>query len=161
VDELDVRQKMKQGDRKLLIVLACVLSATFFIIWKSQAMNLSRIQRHISEIQPEWQEFQRKNNGFEGVSFYSFTGGNGMFSAVGEVKTEADLAKLTRFMESTNPPRPILLRGLRVLESEEKIQAQIKAIHAEQGGTGQPATRSQSKSEGSDKPNPEAEGHSR
>jgi broad specificity phosphatase PhoE len=31
----------------------------------------------------------------------------------------------------------------------------------EQGGTGQPATRSQSKSEGSDKPQPEAEGRSR
>jgi hypothetical protein len=40
------------------------------------------------------------------------------------------------------------------------------AVHAEpnqaeQGGTGQPATRSQSKSEGSDKPQPEAEGRSR
>jgi hypothetical protein len=32
---------------------------------------------------------------------------------------------------------------------------------AEQAGTGQPATRSQSKSEGSDKPQPEAEGRSR
>jgi hypothetical protein len=31
----------------------------------------------------------------------------------------------------------------------------------QQGGTGQPATRSQSKSEGSDKPQPEAEGRSR
>ncbi len=31
----------------------------------------------------------------------------------------------------------------------------------EQGGTGQPATRSQSKPEGSDKPQPEAEGRSR
>jgi hypothetical protein len=34
-------------------------------------------------------------------------------------------------------------------------------IQAEQGGTGQPATRSQSKSEGGDKPQPEAEGRSR
>jgi hypothetical protein len=32
---------------------------------------------------------------------------------------------------------------------------------AEQAGTGQPATRSQSKSEGGDKPQPEAEGRSR
>ena len=32
---------------------------------------------------------------------------------------------------------------------------------AEQGGTGQPATRPESKSEGSDKPQPEAEGRSR
>ncbi len=33
--------------------------------------------------------------------------------------------------------------------------------HAEQGGTGQPATRPESKSEGSDKPQSEAEGRSR
>ena len=95
-------------------------------------MNLPRIQSHISKIQPEWQEFQRENSGFEGVRFYSFTGGNGMFSAIGEVKTEADLAKLKRFMESTDPPRPVFLYGLRVLESEEKIQAQIDATNAEQ-----------------------------
>lgn len=38
---------------------------------------------------------------------------------------------------------------------------QPKTRQAEQGGTGQPATHSQSKSEGSDKPQPEAEGHSR
>jgi hypothetical protein len=31
----------------------------------------------------------------------------------------------------------------------------------QQGGTGQPATRTQSKSKGSDKPQPEAEGRSR
>ena len=36
-----------------------------------------------------------------------------------------------------------------------------KSNTGEQGGTGQPATRSQSKSEGSDKPQPEAEGRSR
>jgi hypothetical protein len=152
---------MKPSDRKLLIFLACVLIATFYIIWNSQVMNLPRIQRHISEIQPEWEDFQRNNNGFEDVRFYSFTGGNGMFSALGEVKTEADLAKLKRFMESTDPPRPIFLRSLRVLESEQRIQAQIKAIQAEQDGTGQPATRSQSESEGDDKPQPEAEGRSR
>jgi hypothetical protein len=40
-----------------------------------------------------------------------------------------------------------------VLTSEQK--------QAEQAGTGQPATRSQSKSEGDDKPQPEAEGRSR
>jgi hypothetical protein len=38
---------------------------------------------------------------------------------------------------------------------------QPNSRQAEQGGTGQPATHSHSKSEGSDKPQPEAEGHSR
>lgn len=90
------------------------------------------IRRHISDIQPEWQEFQRNNKGFQDVRFSSFTGENGMFSAVGEVKTEADLAKLNRFMESTDPPRPIFLHGLRVLESGQRIQAQIEVIQAQQ-----------------------------
>jgi hypothetical protein len=44
----------------------------------------------------------------------------------------------------------------------EKRAAHIKATtEAEQAGTGQPATRPESKSEGSDKPQPEAEGRSR
>ena len=44
--------------------------------------------------------------------------------------------------------------GAVVLANPEKIEA-------EQAGTGQPATRPESKSEGSDKPQPEAEGRSR
>jgi hypothetical protein len=43
----------------------------------------------------------------------------------------------------------------------ERALAQLKKQKAEQAGTGQPATRSQSRSEGSDKPQPEAEGRSR
>jgi hypothetical protein len=138
-----------------------VLVTTFCIIWNMQPMNLGRIQNHIQKIQPEWHAFQQKNNQFEDVRFFVFTGGNGMFSAVGKVKTEADLAKLKQFMESTRPPRPICLQGLRVLESEMKIRAQIEAIHAEQDGIRQPATQSQSKLEGGNKPQTEAVGRSR
>lgn len=115
---------MKPNDRKLLIVLSCVLTLAFFTIWNSQIMNLQRVQRHISRVTPIWQDFQRKNSGFERVRFYSFTGGDGMFSAVGEVSTDADRAKLREFMESTDPPRPIHLGGLRVLELEERIEAE-------------------------------------
>lgn len=46
-----------------------------------------------------------------------------------------------------------LLLGKRLLELDK--------TEAEQAGTGQPATRSESKSKGSDKPQPEAEGRSR
>ena len=46
-----------------------------------------------------------------------------------------------------------LLLGKRLLELDK--------TKAEQGGTGQPATRPESKSEGGDKPQPEAEGRSR
>jgi hypothetical protein len=42
-----------------------------------------------------------------------------------------------------------------------KVWVNRYKIRSEQGGTGQPATRSESKSEGSDKPQPEAEGRSR
>jgi hypothetical protein len=54
----------------------------------------------------------------------------------------------------------------RALRTKDALLAKASAFakeiqEAEQGGTGQPATRSQSKSEGSDKPQPEAEGRSR
>lgn len=41
------------------------------------------------------------------------------------------------------------------------LASKTKAENAEQGGTGQPATRSESDSEGSHKPQPESEGRSR
>jgi hypothetical protein len=47
------------------------------------------------------------------------------------------------------------------LKDKESIVRFLAKHKAEQGGTGQPATRSQSESEGSDKPQPEAEGRSR
>ena len=44
---------------------------------------------------------------------------------------------------------------------QRMLRLESEFIRAEQAGTGQPATRSQSKSEGSDKPQPGAEGRSR
>ncbi len=66
----------------------------------------------------------------------------------------------------------IVLRGSNVSKSGDGIDCRIqydlknnravsKQTNSEQAGTGQPATRSQSKSEGSQKPQPEAEGRSR
>jgi hypothetical protein len=49
----------------------------------------------------------------------------------------------------------------RLLPYFEAGRVVTKKTEAEQGGTGQPATRSQSKSEGGEKPQPEAEGRSR
>ena len=43
----------------------------------------------------------------------------------------------------------------------QRMLAKLKKQKAEQAGTGQPATRPESKPEGSDKPQPEAEGRSR
>jgi hypothetical protein len=53
---------------------------------------------------------------------------------------------------------------LRKIGSLERLRIPVEAaeeIKAEQAGTGQPATRPESKSEGGDKPQPEAEGRSR
>ena len=63
-------------------------------------------------------------------------------------------------------PHEVLIRNLQILESKAVASGQLLSTRAtkdsaEQAGTGQPATRSQSKSEGSDKPQPEAEGRSR
>ena len=63
-------------------------------------------------------------------------------------------------------PHEVLIRHLQILESKavasgELLSTRATKDSAEQAGTGQPATRSQSKSEGSDKPQPEAEGRSR
>jgi hypothetical protein len=52
----------------------------------------------------------------------------------------------------------ILTRRNDLLTIEAKKNSKLEA---EQAGTGQPATRPESKSEGSDKPQPEAEGRSR
>jgi hypothetical protein len=49
----------------------------------------------------------------------------------------------------------------RALQKRETGDSRFKTPGGEQGGTGQPATRPESKSEGSDKPQPEAEGRSR
>ena len=56
-------------------------------------------------------------------------------------------------------PKEIDLRKKRLLLARRLIE--LDQTKAEQGGTGQPATRSQLKSEGSDKPQPDAEGRSR
>ena len=101
-------------------------------------MNLRRIQKHITHIAPKWDEFQDQNNGFEDVRFIPFTGGGGMFSAYGKVATEEDLAKLKKFMESTNSPRPIDLRSIRVLEREDMIERQYKKSEAEQAAPRNP-----------------------
>jgi hypothetical protein len=66
----------------------------------------------------------------------------------------------------------IVLRGSNASKSGDGIEcgivydlkanrAVVKATHSEQVGAGQPATRPGSKSEGSDKPQPETEGRSR
>jgi hypothetical protein len=59
-------------------------------------------------------------------------------------------------IESTHRYRFLVYDSTTVAKSSK-----LRKENSEQAGTGQPATRSQLKSEGSDKPQPEAEGRSR
>ena len=52
------------------------------------------------------------------------------------------------------------LNGAKLMLESEKVRL-LNLKEAEQAGTGQPATRPESKSEGGDKPQPESEGRSR
>jgi hypothetical protein len=52
-------------------------------------------------------------------------------------------------------------KGMRTYYTSYRLPLKSVKTTAEQAGTGQPATRSQSKSEGSQKPQPESEGRSR
>jgi len=63
-----------------------------------------------------------------------------------------------------NPDVPLMLKtkdGEALFEPAFAPSSNDKKDQAEQVGTGQPATRSESKSEGGDKPQPESEGRSR
>ena len=71
---------------------------------------------------------------------------------------ELDQSKKFIVLDSVSPSKT---RSEKVLVSLDAIEVALTKKKAEQAGTGQPATRSQSKSEGSDKPQPEAEGRSR
>ena len=69
---------------------------------------------------------------------------------------------LSFLLFKNNRGSPILrsVEGLLVVETDANSSVMQKRP-AEQAGTGQPATRPESKSEGGDKPQPEAEGRSR
>jgi len=74
--------------------------------------------------------------------------------------------RLEMYSDDSRLQSPTLAWGLQTSKLyREKAVAFLRQVHAsasaEQPGTGQPATRSQSKPEGSDKPQPESEGRSR
>jgi hypothetical protein len=73
----------------------------------------------------------------------------------------SECCRLALEWSAKHPRDPAPVHERPVAPSNQKDLARIIAKEAEQAGTGQPATRSQSKSEGGDKPQPEAEGRSR
>lgn len=98
------------------MVLALILLVKFTpsVLKSNQGQNLEAIRSHISETQSQWQQFQRQNAGFEGVHFFGYTGGEGMFGAYGEVPSAGHVLELRKFMESTLPPRPVYMGAIQV-----------------------------------------------
>jgi hypothetical protein len=73
----------------------------------------------------------------------------------------SECCRLAVEWSAKHPRDPAPVHERPIPPSNQKDFARIIAKEAEQGGTGQPATSPESKSEGGDKPQPEAEGRSR
>jgi biopolymer transport protein ExbD len=100
---------------------------------------------------------------------------DGSIEVDGKIVTDVELAKKLQAISVQVLDQPLQIRAskeskyqdiVRVIDLCRKsgisdISFATEKIPEEQGGTGQPATRSESKSEGSDKPQPESEGRSR
>jgi hypothetical protein len=122
-------------EKRLLIVfllLAFVVVFTPSIFRNTEVDHLTAIRAHISQIQSRWLDFQRQNAGFEDIRFFDYAGGDGMFAACGQVSSGQDLAKLRQFMQNTEPPRPIYLDAVEVMDS-----------NGEHAAAGNPSNRSQ------------------
>ena len=99
----------------------------------------------------------RDSKGRNFIVFFEYEEGHRTFTGFRMAINEAKLVD----------PRLTVYEGVPYLGTsfDKGVLAQLKSLTqkkiAEQAGTGQPATRPESKSEGSDKPQPEAEGRSR
>ncbi len=87
----------------------------FSELMSSQRKNLEAVHEHIRAILPQWNDFTNQNAGFELVSLYACTANDGVFGACGFVPSNGHLTRLTSFMESTHPPRPVVL-NVRVVD---------------------------------------------
>jgi hypothetical protein len=100
---------------KRLLVIAIVTPWLFLIVHygtpqlTSQGRHLRSVEMHIAKIAPQWDKFRAEHPGFQEVKFFAYTDGDGMFGGSGSVETEEQVSQLRKFMESSQPPRPIYL----------------------------------------------------
>lgn len=83
-----------------------------------QTRHLRAVDAHIEKIAPQWDQFRAAHHGFEKVNLFAYTGRDGVFGANGYVATDAQLAELRKFMESTSPPRPVYVGSVHVVGPE-------------------------------------------
>ena len=83
-----------------------------------QTRNLRAVEEHIEKIAPLWNQFRAQHPGFDQVTLFAYTGGDGLFGAYGNVATDDKIPELRKFMESTTPPRPVFLESVQVVGPE-------------------------------------------
>jgi hypothetical protein len=115
---------------KRLLIIAMVTPWLFLVVYygtpllNSQTRHLRAVRAHIEKISPDWDQFRAQHRGFDQVTLFAYTGGDGMFGAHGYVDTDQQLTELRRFMESTVPPRPVFLEFVRVFGLEPTNNAE-------------------------------------
>ena len=129
-------RRLPPREKRLLIVVFLLALVTIFPPWllrNRQFENLKAVRDHISQIEPRWRDFQHQNAGFDDVQLFDYTGGDGMFGAYGRVPSDQHLAKLEKFMTSTEPPRPVYVGAVQVLD-QETIELLKKLNNSEPDG---------------------------
>jgi hypothetical protein len=100
----------------LAILLACIVP--FAPLANPQLRHLRQVRNHIARIGPEWERFRAEHPGFDQVTLFGYTDGDGMFGAHGYIATDEQVTELRKFMESTAPPRPVYVGAVHVLGAE-------------------------------------------
>jgi hypothetical protein len=124
---------------KRLLIIAIVTPWLFLIVYygapmlNSQRRNLDSVHEHIEKISPQWDQFRAEHRGFDKAHLFAWTGSNGLFGVWGEVPSDAHIAELRAFMESTKPPRPVYLESLFVVDPKA-IEFLENARKSEPGG---------------------------
>ena len=118
-----MNHKLTPQGKRLLILFAITPLLCLLVHYGSpylhpQTRNLKAIRKHIQKIYPQWEQFRIENRGFEQVTLWDYTGGDGMFAAYGSVPSDQHIEQLRIFLESTSPPRPITLHAVMVIEDD-------------------------------------------
>jgi hypothetical protein len=145
------REQVQQARTKVTTKFTCISSGTL----EGEAID-SRVSSIVKAISEFYEQHHRVPNSLAELRSFSATHGFELL----------DLNRLSpvEFVDGTFKYSATYSQGtlhLSHLPGYFWTSAMFESTTAEQAGTGQPATRPESKSEGSDKPQPEAEGRSR
>jgi len=102
---------------KAWIVIPLLLF-TWFWFFSSQSRGIASARRHVNKITPEWQTLQKENPRFRGVRFGAGTAKDGCILVTGYVLDQQDYEKAFKFIENSDPPRPVD-SWLKVMPDEE------------------------------------------